>query len=671
MAQNKMLDLVEKSLDTLELSNSKSKQEITELETRFNNISKLVSGEETVKENIIARINKLKENSMETATLEAVSPRSFKISKKAKIAGITASMLLTAATVAGVTLTSCNNKPVESAPIVTETVSENTVSENIVETAPVVQEKVLNENLEFDPNSNNELVNRMAEFIANALSKGVPVKDIMSDEEIAIANEKEESLVTIEQLMDFYMVMNIEEIDPMDYARLCYTTKTAETITDNYTYCARVFMTDTLTAKEDTKIDYTTIIADKDSREAIQTFVDYLARYNSSSDKKSVGNEIKEYIISNYINRDANIYTMSVNEFTYRLMFDADMISNNTILPSDVNVILNEDGKISCDTEKEDGVKDKTERAEEFTSIYNAVEEKLEISREYASQDLSLVSEDELKTGVALEQEIKELAISMNMRYNANEKFRFGAQTSSVAAKKGGSTSNSYTTFKNGVNVANSELAKYGVSALDPNAQAKYETAKQAEFNTAAKNSSTHTIKDTDGNVVVSGAAVDTTQYNNGFAAGYSDGNKKNSSNPNSSNTSYVAGYTEGYAKGLSDRQAFDASYQNKQETTFENIPDVTVNTNETIIEQPYTGPVAPTTDPNVPTIDPVVPVVEQQPNTETTTEFVPIENTTTETTETIEESGYTSSINNLKSIKAELLASVNAIEDTNSKQLS
>ena len=671
MAQNKMLDLVEKSLDTLELSNSKSKQEITELETRFNNISKLVSGEETVKENIIARINKLKENSMETATLEAVSPRSFKISKKAKIAGITASMLLTAATVAGVTLTSCNNKPVESAPIVTETVSENTVSENIVETAPVVQEKVLNENLEFDPNSNNELVNRMAEFISSALSKGVPVKDIMTDEEIALANEKEESLVTIEQLMDFYMVMNIEEIDPMDYARLCYTTKTSETITDNYTYCARVFMTDTLTAKEDTKIDYTTIIADKDSRESIQTFVDYLARYNSSSDKKSVGNEIKEYIISNYINRDANIYTMSVNEFTYRLMFDADMISNNTILPSDVNVILNEDGKISCDTEKEDGVKDKTERAEEFTSIYNAVEEKLEISREYASQDLSLVSEDELKTGVALEQEIKELAISMNMRYNANEKFRFGAQTSSVAAKKGGSTSNSYTTFKNGVNVANSELAKYGVSALDPNAQAKYETAKQAEFNTAAKNSSTHTLKDTDGNVVVSGAAVDTTQYNNGFAAGYSDGNKKNSSNPNSSNTSYVAGYTEGYAKGLSDRQAFDASYQNKQETTFENIPDVTVNTNETIIEQPYTGPVAPTTDPNVPTIDPVVPVVEQQPNTETTTEFVPIENTTTETTETIEESGYTSSINNLKSIKAELLASVNAIEDTNSKQLS
>lgn len=672
MAQNKMLDLVEKSLNTLELSGSVSKKELKEIETRFNNISKLVQGEESTKEDITQRINKLKENNIGAATLEAVSPRSFN-RKKLMIAGITSGILLTATAVAGVSLTSCGKDKVVEAPIVTETVQEEVKTpEIVVESEPIIQEKVLSENLEFDPNSNTELVNRMANFIANALSKGVPVKDIMTDDEIRLAEHNEESLVTIEQLMDFYMVMNIEEIDPMDYARLFYSTKTAETITDNYMYCARVFMTDTLTAKEDTKINYTEIIADKESREAIQTFVDYLARYNSSSDKKSVGNEIKEYIISNYINRDANLYTMSVNEFTYRLMFDADMISNNTILPKDVNIILNEDGKISCDTVKDDGVKDKTERAEEFTSIYNTVEEKLEISREYTSQDLSLVTEDELKTGVQLENEIKELALSMNMRYNPNEKFGFGQNTSSVAAKKGGYANKTYTTFKNGVNVANDELMKYGVNPLSPNAQAQYEANKKAVFEAAAKASSTHTIKDTDNNVVVSGAAVDANQYNNGYSNGYSDGNKKNSRNANSSNASYVAGYNEGYDKGLSDRNALDASYQNQATTTYEDVTDTTVNSNVTIIEQPYTGPI---TEPSVPTENIVVeptpvpePVVD--PNSGTVTEFVPIESEGT-TTETIETIDYTSSIKNLKNIKLELLAAVDAMEDTNSKQLS
>lgn len=646
MDQNSKFKSIEKSLRHLELLGTNSIKDIGELENRFNMLSGLISGEDDVKRNIDHRINKLKENTKEGATLEVVSPRVF-IRKKAMIAGITSGILLTAVAVTSGTLTSCGKTEQPIAPVAVEVEQPvEVVSENVVEEKPIVQEKVLSENLEFDCNDNIELVNRMSDFIADALSKGIPVKDIMTEDEIAIANEKEESLVTIEQLMDFYMVMNIEEIDPIDYARLSYTTKTAETITDNYMYCARVFMTDALTAKENDKIDYTTIIADKDSREAIQKFVDYLAQYNSSSDKKSVGNEIKEYIISNYINRDANLYTMSVNEFTYRLMFVADMISNNSILPTDVNVILNEDGKISCDMAKEDGVKDKTEKAEEFTSIYNAVEEKLEISREYTSQDLSSISEEELKTGVQLEKEIEELALTKTRGYNPNEKFT-NAIGANVATKKGGSANNSYTTFSNGVNVSNAELAKYGAKT-----QAEYEAAKKAEFDRMAQNDPNHVIKDTDGNIVVNGPEADSGQYNNGYAAGYSDGNKKNSKNPNSSNASYVAGYNEGYDKGLADRLALDATLP-PLSPVYDDVPDVPVDNEKVIIEQPYLP------DPAVPTV-PTEPTPGDDGSWE---EFEPLES--------IETIDYTSSINNLKSIKSELLAAVESIEDTNSRQLS
>lgn len=512
--------------------------------------------------------------------------------------------------------------------------------------------KVLSESLAFDPNDNSELVDRMISFIADSLTKGIPVKDVMTEEEIALAEKNDESLVTIAQLMDFYMVMNIEDIDPADYIRLKYNEKTAETITDNYMYCARVFMTDSLTAKESDEIDYTKIIAHKDSAEQLQKFVDYLAKYN---DSKVNATELREYIMDQYIEKDANLYSMSANEFTYRLMFDADLISNNSVLPKDMNIILNEDGKISCDTVKDDGVKNKTEKAEEFTSIYNTVEEKLEISRDFADQDLTNIDENELKTGVELEEEIKNGVLALNVRYNLNPKFEFAkgvnAKAGSGSTKKSASyvTGVSPSTGKS-VNVSKEEMAKYGATTI-----AEYETNKKAAWEAAAKADPNHTIKNTEGKVVVSGSQVDTAQYNSGYSAGYSDGNNKRSSNPGSSNASYVAGYNEGYAKGLADRNALDASYSSKTETYFEDTTDKVVEQSTTVVEQPYTGPI---TEPAY---------VEPAPvQTEPVTEFVPVEETV-ETVETIEVIDYVSSLKNMRDM---LVATKNVDTNNTSKSM-
>ena len=682
MSKDYTLDIMLRKLDTkiktLETNPNVTQEDIDSTVKLYNNIMNL--GKYT-EEDVVELEDRLRafapdlslsvsSDSKDIQKLSDISPRNYKFNKGKLAAAIAGSAFtIVVGSIAGCTIRDNSSKP--------------TKVEIVAPTIPVtttVTPKVLAENLSFDPNDNIELVNRMSDFIADTLSKGIPVKDVMTEEEIKIAEDNEESLVTIQQLMDFYIVMNIEDIDPEDYARLKYNTKTAETITDNYMYCARLFMTDALTATNDTKIDYSKIVADKDSSESIQRFMDYLAEYNSSSDKKTIGSTISNYIVSNYINRDANLYSMSANEFTYRMMFVADMISNNSIIPKDVNIILNEDGKISCDIQKEDDVKDKTEKAEEFTSIYNTVDEKLEISREFANQDLTLVSDEEKKTGVELEKEIKEKVLIMNISYKLNPKFTMIESSKNISAKKTTTTNNSYKTFTDTttgkqVNVSNEELAKYGAKN-----QAEYEAAKKREFEENAKKDPNHVIKDTDGDIVVSGEQADSEQYNAGYKAGYEDGNYYDGSfkthNPNSTNTSYVLGYSEGFKKGRDDINAFLKSLKDQQPSnSYEDTKDEVVDSNTTIIEKDYTGDVTPTPAPSDNTNNndsnngdsSSNETIEEHPYIEdnTFTEFEPAQEqssfestteTSSESSETIEEITYTASISNLKALREELL---------------
>ena len=634
-------------------------------------------------------------NDSELQKLNEISPKNYKMKKvkiKSAVAGGAIAIIL--ASVGGCSLR--NNKQEEQPVVVEKQVEE--VKPQVIEPKETKEvEKILAENLSFDPNDNTEIVNRMADFIADALTKGIPVKDVMTEEELKTAEENEESLVTIKQLMDFYIVMNIEDIDPEDYARLKYNTKTAETITDNYMYCARLFMTDALTANEETKIDYSKIIADKDSSEAVQKFVDYLAKYNSATDKKTVASSINDYIVSNYINRDANLYSMSANELTYRMMFVADMISNNSIIPKDVNIILNEDGKISCDIQKEDGVKDKTEKAEEFTSIYNTVDEKLEISREFANQDLSSISDEEKKTGSELEKEIKEQVLIKNVSYKLNPKFTMAESSKNISAKKtttnssnSASNSNSYKTFTDTttgkqVNVSNEELAKYGATN-----QVEYEAAKKKEFEENAKKDSGHLFHDESGNLVGTGEEIDADQYNAGYEDGYEDGNYYDGnfrqSNPKSSNKYYLAGYNDGFKKGRINIEAVLNSLKNQQpSTSYEDVQDQVVDSNTTITEEQYTGDItngnSSTTSDNTSNNDSnngdstSNETIEEYPYIEenTFTEFEPAQEqssfestteTSSESSETTEEYTYTSSIKSLKSLREELLNISNVYND-------
>ena len=444
------------------------------------------------------------------------------------------------------------------------------------------QPNQLSENKSFDVNSNNELVNRMSSFIVDALAKGIAVKDVMTEQEIATANENEVNFLTIEQLMDYYYVMNIEDIDPVDYARLNYSTKTVDTIANNYIACADVFNDDLLTIKNDTIIDYTQIIADKESANALQKMVNYVADYNSSSNKAEIRKEITNYIDSNYVGKYDKFYSVSTNEQTYRFMLSYDKLTDFKGIPDDVNIILNEDGMYSCERHKE-GQKNKTERAQSYTDIKGIVRDKLQISRDNVNQDLSKVSDEEKKTGIDLEMEIKETVLSMQHSFIENPKFVIETKTTSSSTKK---TSQAASPVKgdNGLPIAQSEFDKYNIDPSTPTAKQDYEQAVRDEYNEKAELSDTHVIKDSDGNVVVRGAEVDSSQYNQGYADGYYDGNNKKSSSPLSSSESYRAGYSEGYAKGRSDRNDIDNEYSFKKEEHFEDVKDEVVKETESDI---------------------------------------------------------------------------------------
>lgn len=685
------LNKINTMLEALEKNPNATQEEVNKAKKDYELITKIKNYSEETLSPFAERFNSLMNNVVKDSVtpieeekveklpvLSVVSPKSKKINKVG-LKKVVASAIVIGAIVgaSGCTLVSCNNKQNEATKIEVARI-EPIPSELPIATPTPSLEKILPEDWAFDPNDNSELVNRMAAFIYDAVGKGIPVKDVMTEDEIELANSKEESLVTIEQLMDFYMVMNIEEIDPADYIRLGYTTKTKETIVDNYSYCARVFATDSLTAKDDTTIDYSKIIADKESSEALQKFVDYLAKYNSSDSKKSVASEITEYITSNYIDRDANVYSMSVNEFTYRLMFDADLISNNTIIPKDMNIILNEDGKLGCadsSTKNDDGIKDKTERAEEYTSLSNAVEQKLEISREFYTQDLSNVSIDEQKTGLELEKEIKKLVISMNVRYNANEKFTMSnVSTSKGTAKTSTTTVTPSTSFKDAsgktVNVANSELQRYGVNPNDPNAQTQYESAKKAEFEKEAEANKVY--KDTAGQVVDRAVAD---SYVKQGAIDYNNGVNNVSSVPTLYQESYKLGWNN--AKAADEEAKRNLPQPGTTYVPTDNGGSTVIE--ENIIEQPYTGEIViPETpaDPGIGSAVIVDEVIEEIPYVEEPTpveepviieEFVPVTESVVETTEEI---NYTASIKRLEQLKQELfdLSSIYTDEQTHQK---
>lgn len=535
---------------------------------------------------------------------------------------ISAGALFLAGTVGiiSTSVTGCGNDKDEPANIQVETTNEvDSIETPEVTTKPevVTQENVVSPTLWFDANDNESLIEQSVKFVAESRAYGI---DFASEDEIS-------------KYMDLYLVANLEQIDPMDYARMNYYHKTTQSVIDNYQQCINEISYDLLTVTPDTMLSYD-FVADKDSKEVLEQFQELIARYNvakTSSERTEIEEEMETFLMEKFVEVDGREYTRATYEMIARFSLIADEILPHG-LSEDITSILSED-LYDCDMVTPDGEKQKSERAQAETSLREMIEEKLTIMREYRGQDLTGLSESELLTGVQVEMEILAQVQEMNIEFVENPDLTAEAEQSYVASTPVATQAPSVE-LSNGEEIAVEEVEELG---LDPDivTPETYQEAKEQQFEAAAQADPNHNIKDNDGNVMVSGEAVNAEEYNSGFAAGYAAGNSYLPCSPSGS-ASYVAGYKEGHAMGLADRQAVDAKVSGST-THYESTQATVVGSSESVIEQGYTGNATPTPTPT-PT---PAPTPTPNPDVETNTEFVPVDGVIIESTEEIEEEGY------------------------------
>lgn len=395
-------------------------------------VEKLISAGSNIPESEIAKVNGEIDGLLANAkddSLSISSNRFVKIPKKAAIA-MGSLALVGAITISGITLSGCGNSTTatQEQEIDMDAIKDEVKAELMAEMQGEQEnqvsinstEKVLSENLSFDPNNNDELVSRMVDFIAEAWAAGVDVP--------------------VDKMMDYYLVMNLEDIDPVDYARLGYNTKTTESILSNYQYCANLFMDDLLTIEDGKTIDYSLIVADKDSALSLNTLEQKIVQMN---EKTITSKDVHDYIYDTYIDLDSqreNLYNAGPNWQAYSFMFSYDELTNGKGLSDDENIILNEDRNAVCATNTVDGEKNKSDKAQEQTSIVNQLDQKLEIAFANSNQDLTNVSESERKSGIELENEITSLLKERNAVLVENPKFTgsYSYENSNITSSNNG-----------------------------------------------------------------------------------------------------------------------------------------------------------------------------------------------------------------------------------------
>lgn len=491
------------------------------------------------------------------------------------------------------------------------------MQDNTKEEAPV-QENILPSYLSFDVNDNESMIEQSIAFILENRPCGV---DFSSED-------------AIRKFMDFYLVVNLEEIDPMDYARLGYFNKTSQSIIDNYQFCMNQLREDMHTVTPDTMIPYDLIIADKDSAEVLMHIQSLVAQYNvaeNTSEKRDLEKEIITFLEDNFMSEDGRFYTRATYEIVGRMVKSIDEIFHG-LLPYDLTDVLSDD-LYGCNDTVPTGDKNKSERAQAETSLREMLDDKLVYAMQYRDQDLFNVSDLELLTGNQVEWEIYSGVQDSILDYPFVENPAFSSYVGRGTSQQ---TVPSVTmeTETGEVEVSVEEIESVGV---DPNGktpeqiQEEYEAAVVQQFGEQSFRDESHTITDPNGNVVASGINANGAEYTAGYQAGYTAGNNYWGKNPSSTSPSYLAGYELGYSEGEADRIALDNSNSSQSTTHFEPTENQTVDTQESVSEEGYKDVATPTPEPT-PT-----------PSVEESTTYVPVEESTSDEVieEVITEDGY------------------------------
>ncbi|MDD2181117.1 MAG: hypothetical protein PHW32_01980 [Bacilli bacterium] len=224
-------------------------------------------------------------------------------------------------------------------------------------------EREIGPHLSFDPNSGQELINRVAEVYVDAASKG------LGD-------------LTIEQWMDWYMVTNIDDISPVEYYKMLDDTKTTTTVMENYDFVNNALLEDAITATPFTMINIDRLVADTKSAQELSSFQSALTSYNVASDgsKKKIADDVNEYLYNEFVTNKHDAVTASSNLTRMKLLLATWELTNNyswTVPSADISKIMYTSDNTNCDlTTDANGI---SVWNEQKTVVKKTVEEKMDM----------------------------------------------------------------------------------------------------------------------------------------------------------------------------------------------------------------------------------------------------------------------------------------------------
>lgn len=412
--------------------------------------------------------------------------------------------------------------------------------------------KMLAANMAFDPNSNQELINRISDVYVDALTKGI-------------------KNISIEQWMDFYTVLNINDIDPSDYARLQFGTKTKESIMRNFDFVNNTLLDDTITSTPSTIIDIASLVADKDSAAAIEELQQKIAEFNTSSSKTTNAKDLNKFVTSEFGTENYNQVDAASNLVRFKLLLAMEIrtINNSYRVPTaDMSKIIFGKGE-DCNLASKSTVN--TKYNGEKTTVKEMLESKLEKIMSAKSDD-SKISAIELLTGLEIEMKIKDKIAAMNAKYVANP----SVEQTIIDSKPNSSTPSNQKVQPTDKIVTDKKTGETFI-AVEPSKEEK-EKQQQAIQDELQKENKSEELRAA--GVVDGGQAG----YDRGFTAGYNGTSYDAIAYAVSGDTIYREAYKESYTKQY---QSGYTDGQNKRERENNQTP--------TVIIEPTTGQTQPT----------------------------------------------------------------------------
>lgn len=635
MAKEMYLKRINTRLIELEENPYRTQKEIDSIREEFKLFLKLESYSEEELGDLVERLNALsvREKSIskekvapvnDKQRLSLISPKSLKLSKKAKIL-LTAAIVTAALGTAGCSLTSYFTKED------TDTVSENAVSGNTVSGNTVSENTIVYTEMSLETK---EYADEIVDSMNNAIAHGFEVtdvnKEVMAKKFINYMNIIKMNELTAEQWKALYQDGNITSKDMM------------HDLFDIETIFEKII---TVSENKDEAIDFSLYFKDADA-ELLSNAEDMIIKINTSSGKERTTaiKEMHDSIIDTLTITESRMQYSEVALNTFRGVFvnAFDVLSNGkSITDEEEHAIFTVSSECMNIDNNDMNVEDHTIKSlQSKYEIYMVEKIDTMLNKDLDIEVNPYDSINEVSKYVADKIDISLYKPAKDYEEYQEKLFLSNTKPLTVKSKDDSGVSNG----KGGV-ISNKQLEKYGINPSSPTAKADLEAAVRKEYEQQAEKDKVTTD--------LNGTVVDAELLQRYTQQGADDYNYNRGYNVSSISALYQSSYRNGWDSAKAAADAVKANLQ-PPANTYEPVTNGSTTTvQESITEQPYTG------DVNTPS-EPL-----QTPDT-TLEEFEPIGSTTT--TEEVQTIDYQSSINMLEQMRKELLDLSNIYTNDSSK---